>query len=135
MGDLLIAVNWWAVIVAAVVYFLLGAVWYSVLFAKKWMEQRELKEEDIGDPNPIIFLWSFVLQFVATLSLALFILAMGVYTGIEGAIVGFGAGAGIVFTLAGTTGLFSDTKLGLHFIDNGYHVVGLTIAGAILGWW
>ncbi len=135
MGDLLIAVNWWAVIVAAVVYFLLGAVWYSVLFAKKWMEQRELKEEDIGDPNPIIFLWSFVLQFVATLSLALFILAMGVYTGIEGAIVGFGAGAGIVFTLAGTTGLFSDAKLGLHFIDNGYHVVGLTIAGAILGWW
>jgi len=135
MGDLLIAVNWWAVIVAAVVYFLLGAVWYSVLFAKKWMELRELKEEDIGDPNPIIFLWSFVLQFVATLSLALFILAMGVYTGIEGAIVGFGAGAGIVFTLAGTTGLFSDTKLGLHFIDNGYHVVGLTIAGAILGWW
>lgn len=135
MGDLFIALNWWAVIVAAVVYFLLGAVWYSVLFAKKWMELRELKEEDISEPNPIIFLWSFVLQFVATLSLALFIVAMGVYTGVEGALVGFGAGAGIVFTLAGTTGLFSDTKLGLHFIDNGYHVAGLTIAGAILGWW
>jgi hypothetical protein len=135
MGDLFIALNWWAVIVAAVVYFLLGAVWYSVLFANKWMELRELKEEDISGPNPIIFVWTFILQFVATLSLALFILAMGVYTGVEGAIVGFGAGAGIVFTLAGTTGLFSGTKPGLHFIDNGYHVVGLTIAGAILGWW
>lgn len=135
MAELLISLNWWAVLVAAVVYFILGAIWYSFLFPRLWMELRELKEEDIKDPNPVIFIWSFVLQFVATLSLAMFIQALGIESALNGAIIGFGAGAGFVFTLAGTTGLFSDVKLGLHLIDNGYHVVGLIIAGVILGAW
>lgn len=135
MGELILSLNWWAIIVAAVAYFMLGWVWYSTLFAKKWMELRELNEEDMDDPNPIIFLWSFILQFVATLTLAGFLGAIGISTALHGAMIGFGAAMGFVFTLAGTTGLFSDNKLGLHFIDNGYHVAGLTLAGAILGLW
>lgn len=126
--------NWWSVIVATIIYFVLGAIWYRA-FAKQWMELREISEEDIGDPNPVIFLWSFILQFIAVFTLAIFMNAMDVITLSKGTLAGFGAGAGFVFTLAGTTGLFSDNKLGLHFIDNGYHVVGLTIAGAILGFW
>jgi hypothetical protein len=136
MVELLIALNWWAVITGAVVYFMLGALWYSpVLFANKWMALMEMSEEDIGEPNPVIFLWSFILQFVGTLSLAIFMEAMLIESAAHGAFIGFGAGAGFVFSLAGTTGLFSDTKLSLHFINNGYHVIGLTIAGTIIGLW
>lgn len=135
MGELIMSLNWWAVVVATVVYFMLGWVWYGPLFAKKWMALREMNEDDIKDPNPMLFLWSFVLQFIATLTLAGFLSALGISTAIHGAMIGFGAATGFVFTLAGTTGLFSDNKLGLHLIDNGYHIVGLTIAGAILGVW
>ena len=133
MIDLFVLVNWWAVLAGAVVYFLLGAIWYSLLFAKKWMAYRNLNEEDIKEPSPMLFVWSFVLELIAVASLALFIQAMGVTGAVHGAIVGFGAGAGLVFTLTGNTGLFADTKLGLHFIDNGYHVVGLTLAGLVIG--
>lgn len=136
MEELLTYANWFAVLTATIVYFLLGALWYSpVLFANTWMKLRNISEEEIGDPNPIIFLYSFILQFIAVSSLAVFIAAMGVESAIHGAVVGFGAGAGILFTLAGTTGIFSETPMKLHLVDNGYHVIGLTLAGLILGWW
>lgn len=136
MAELLSSLNWLAVVVATIAYFLLGALWYSpVLFAKKWMELRNIKEEDIDGPNPVIFFYSFILQLIGVISLALFIAAMGIDSALHGAVVGFGAGAGILFTLAGTTGIFSELKLQLHFLDNGYHVIGLTVTGFILGLW
>lgn len=136
MAELLSSANWLAVLTATLLYFLLGALWYSpVLFANAWMKLRNINEEDIGDPNPVIFLYSFILQFIAVASLALFMAAMGIVLAKHGAVVGFGAGAGILFTLAGTTGIFSETPFRLHLIDNGYHVLGLTLAGLILGWW
>jgi hypothetical protein len=136
MAELISTVNWLAVIVATLLYFFLGALWYSpVLFAKKWMELRNISENDIDGPNPVIFIYSFLLQFIAVSSLALFITVMGVESAVHGALVGFGAGAGILFSLAGTTGIFTELKIQLHFLDSGYHVIGLTIAGIILGLW
>lgn len=133
--DLLQSLNYWAVLLAAAVYFFLGFVWYSTLFAKTWMDLRGLTEETIGEPNPVLFLWSFLLQLIATLSLALFLSALQVETVLCGALLGLAIGLGFIFTLAGTTGLFAGTSFKLHLIDNGYHVAGLTIAGAILGWY
>jgi hypothetical protein len=135
MMELLSSLNWIAVVIAAVVYFVLGALWYSpLLFANPWMKVQGKTAEDIDDPNPIIYLYSFILQFLGVASLALFITAMEIETVLNGAIIGFGAGAGLVFTLSGATGLFMDENMRLHFINNGYHVVGLTVAGLILGW-
>ena len=34
--DVLQQINWLAVLVAGLAYFFLGALWYSVLFGKKW---------------------------------------------------------------------------------------------------
>ncbi|GAA5522858.1 DUF1761 domain-containing protein [Aliifodinibius salicampi] len=136
MSEIISSLNWLAVIVATVVYFALGALWYSnLLFAKTWMKLRNVTEEDIGEPNPVIFLYSFILQFIAVASLALFMKAMGIGSAGNGALIGFGAGAGFVFTLAGTTGIFSEVPMKLHFLDNGYHVIGLVLAGLVLGWW
>jgi len=136
MEDLIGNVNLLAVVIATLLYFFLGALWYSpLLFANEWMKLRNLSEDDIGKPNPVIFLYSFILQSIAVLTLALFLSAMEIDTALSGGVIGLGAGAGLVFTLAGTTGIFSETPLKLHFIDNGYHVIGLTVAGAILGAW
>lgn len=136
MAELISSLNWLAVLTATILYFALGALWYSpVMFANTWMKLRNINEEDTGEPNPVIFLYSFILQFLAVVSLALFISAMDIDGALNGGIVGFGAGAGLVFTVTGTTGLFSEIKMLLHFVDNGYHVVGLTLAGLLLGWW
>ncbi len=135
MIELLTDVNWWAVLVGAVVYFILGGLWYSVIFSSKWVELREIKVEDIEPPHPIIFVWTFFLQFIAVSTLAVFYAATPIDGALQGTLAGFGAGAGLVFTLTGTNGFFYNTKLGLHLIDNGYHVVGLMLSGLVLGWW
>ena len=136
MIDLLASLNWLSIIVATVVYFVLGALWYSpVLFGNIWMKLRNLDKDTMEQPNPIIYLYSFILQFIGVISLALFISALGVSSAAHGTLIGFGAGAGFVFSLAGTTGIFTDIPMKLHFLDNGYHVAGLTIAGFILGVW
>lgn len=86
-------------------------------------------------PDPFLFFFSFVLQFIGVLTLALFIYALGIQTAINGGLIRFFAGAGFLFSLAGTISLFSETPFKLHIINSGYHVVGSTIAGLILGWW
>lgn len=136
MTELLLSLNWLAILTATLIYFGLGALWYSpLLFANAWMKQLNKGPDDFGEPNPIIFLYSFILQGVAVISLALFISAMGINTALNGAIIGFGAGAGILYTLTGATGIFSEKPFKLHLIDNGYHVVGLILSGLIIGWW
>lgn len=64
-----------------------------------------------------------------------FLWGLGIDDALNGALIGFFASAGFVFSLSGATGLFSEVSLKLHFIDNGYHVVGLTLAGLVIGWW
>lgn len=136
MTELLLSLNWIAIIAATIIYFVLGGLWYSpLLFANAWMKQINKTVDDFDKPNPTIYLFSFILQFIAVISLGLFITAMAIDTALNGAIIGFGAGAGILYTLSGTTGLFSEISCKLHLIDNGYHVVGLTLSGLIIGWW
>lgn len=134
MAELLSSLNWIAVLSASLAYFFLGALWYSpVLFAKPWMKIKNIPQDHEGG-STVMFLYTYLLELVAVISLALFMAAMGIESAAVGALIGFGAGAGFVFTLSGTTGIFSETPLKLHLIDNGYHVVGLTLAGLIIGW-
>ena len=135
MTELLSSISAIPVLFATIVYFALGALWYSpLLFAKPWMTIRQIPEDHEGG-SPLVFAQSFVLQFVGVASLAIFIVATGAQGAINGALIGFFASTGFVFSLAGATGLFSEIPLKLHLIDNGYHVAGLTLAGLIIGWW
>jgi hypothetical protein len=61
--------NWLAVLVAAIVGYALGALWYSpILFAKPWMKLQGFKEEDLKDgwikAMVITFITTFLTAFV-----------------------------------------------------------------------
>ena len=63
------AFNWLAVIVAAVVGYFLGALWYSsALFGKSWMNVQGFKEEDLkngwGKAMIITFITTLLTAFV-----------------------------------------------------------------------
>lgn len=63
------AFNWWAVLVAAIVGYALGALWYSsVLFGNKWMKLQGFKEEDLKDgwikAMIVTFITTFLTAFV-----------------------------------------------------------------------
>jgi hypothetical protein len=63
------AFNWWSVLVAAIVGYALGALWYSpVLFGNKWMKLEGHKEEDLKDgwmkAMIVTFITTFLTAFV-----------------------------------------------------------------------
>lgn len=127
--------NWFAIVVAAVSAFALGALWYSpLLFAVRWMKETGITEESARDSNMTkLFGVSFLLSFVASFFLGMFIGADA--GGGLGALAGFMAGLGWVFTFLGIIYLFEKRSLALFLINSLYCVAALTIMGFIIGIW
>ena len=128
-------VNVWAVLVAAVAYFAIGAIWYMVL-SKPWMAAVGMTRADVErGSNPILFAVTFLFEAVAAFALAV-LLGNTNLSGVGGgAAVGALVGIGIWFALMSVTFVYENRKPALFLIDGGYHVLALTVAGAILGAW
>jgi len=123
--------NWLAILLASVSAFALGFLWYSVLFVKRWMKENGFTEDTNKDANMLkIFGLSFLLMVFAAFNLAMFIGKGGAHFG---AMAGFLAGVGWVFTFLGVTYLFERRSLALFLINGCYSVVSLTIMGLIIG--
>jgi Protein of unknown function (DUF1761) len=138
MRELFEDFNWLAVLVGAVGYFALGAIWYSFLFQKKWIAYNNINMDDPSNKKGVgaIMGISFLLMLVQ--SLAIGILAARIdltscwLSGVKlGAITGgcFGAMA------VGVNYLYEKKPLGLFLINGGYALVGNIIAAVIICMW
>ncbi len=127
-------INWLSVIVAAVSSFILGGVWYGLLFGKAWMTEFGFTEEELKKRSvPKTFGGSLLLAFIAALILELFIGAEADL--VFGTMAGFFAGFGWVSTMLGILYLFEMKSLRAYLINAGYCIFSLTIMGAVLGVW
>lgn len=127
-----------AVLVAAMVYFVLGGLWYSpVMFAKPWMALVGTSEEAIRQKGGVAtaYLVAIVCSLIIAFVLAIFVEQQPSATLFSGAQTGLLAGLGLVAMTAFTTSTFEGRPLKLFLIDAGYNVVGFVLAGAILGAW
>ena len=140
MAHLFDDLNWLAIIVAAVAYFALGALWYSkILFANRWIADSKI---DINDPNAkkgmgLMFGGSFVLMFVQSLAIA--IIAERIDIRGDGWMSGLKLGAvtGCCFCAAaiGVNYLYEKKPLSLFLINAGYAIAGNIIAGIVICSW
>jgi hypothetical protein len=125
--------NWLSIFIAAVSAFVLGGLWYSpFLFAKRWMKETGITEEQTKKANMTkIFSLGFLLALIAAFFLAMFI---GSEKGaVFGATAGFMAGLGWVFTFMGISYLFESRTLAHFLINSVYSIISLTIMGLIIG--
>jgi len=126
-------VNWLAVLVAAVVTFVLGGVWYGPLFGKVWRAAEGQAEPAPGrQKHPaLVYGVSFVLMLIAAMALAV---AIGPAPDVSRSI-GFGlvVGVGWVATSFGVNYLFAGRRLPLFAVDAGYNVVLFALMGLIIG--
>lgn len=133
--DALADVNYVAVVVAAVAYFAVGGLWYSpLLFARQWIAASGVTPQPGVTPWGL-FALSFVTGFVAALALAVIARVAGGETVGDGIVLGLVAGIGFSLTSLVVTQAFETRPLALHFINGGYHLVGLTVAGVIVTVW
>ena len=127
-------VNYVAVFVAALSSFLIGGVWYSpILFAKAWMRETGLREEEVSKGLAKVFSGAFLCSLIIALNLAFF---LGPKSDLVwGMTAGALAGIGWVAASLGLVYLFERRSPTLFFIDAGYQAVAYTVMGAILGVW
>jgi hypothetical protein len=131
-------INWLHVLVAAIAYYGLGAIWYSFLFQKKWVVYQGI---DMNNPDAKkgaggIMAISFVLFFIVTLGLAVLIARINPMGGaMSGAKIGLLTGLCFSAMVLSITYLYTMKPLGLHMIDGLFHIVGQIIAAVILCAW
>ena len=130
-------INWLAVLVGAVGYFFLGAIWYSFLFQKKWVE---LSKIDMGDPNvkqgvAAIMFGSFVMMFITSAAIAILSVLMDIHHWQEGLHLGVLTGLGFAFTSMAINMLYEKKPIGLYFINGGYQLLGNIIAAVVIACW
>jgi hypothetical protein len=126
-----------AIWIASIVFFVLGAIWYSVM-AAPWMAaigktMDELTREQGASPLPYIVGFTAILVMCYTLAWLMHRLqAATLAAGLRlGAIIAIGF---IAATLALNYG-FEARSVTLWLINSVYVIVGLALAGAIIGGW
>jgi len=129
-----------AVLVATLVHFILGGLWYSpLLFANKFMQLinwtpeqlRQLESESHAKELVIAFVMSFLLVYI----LAHFVQYTKATNAIGGIQTAFWLWLGFIVTTQLPLTLFERRSFGLFLINVAYQFVGCALAGAILGVW
>lgn len=125
-----LVINPVAVLVAALSAFLVGGLWYSLLFAKPWQRAAGVTDEQLRSGTIRVFVGSFLLALLMAVVLAAFIGASGA---VFGALAGLAVGVAWVAASLGMIALFERRPIGHWAINAGYAAVSYTAMGAILG--
>jgi len=132
-------INYPAVLVATIAHFLVGGLWYGVLFTNKFTELIALSPEKLQqmqNENPAkALIIAFISALVLVYILAHFIQYTKARTALDGVQTAFWLWLGFVATTQLATVVFEERKLGLYLINVGYQFVACALAGVILAIW
>jgi Protein of unknown function (DUF1761) len=128
--------NYAAVFVSALVYWILGAVWFGVLFSKPWMALEHVTQEQARSMNPALpYVISFALNLLIAFVLAQICMWRNADSAGRGAAVGVLVWIGFLGPVTYTTYMYEMRPKELFAINEFYSLVGLCLMGAILGAW
>jgi hypothetical protein len=132
--------NWLAVIVGAVVYFALGALWYSpMLFGRAW--QRSIGWDESRTPpqqSAMTYAAPLIAYVVMAIAVGMLAAATGSDTLTDGLILGLVIGVGLSLAHTFVDASFDPNKPEpwTWFAINGvYHTLGLIIVAVIVAVW
>ncbi|MFZ1783784.1 MAG: DUF1761 domain-containing protein [Ferruginibacter sp.] len=140
MTNLFDYLNWGAIAIAALAYFVVGALWYSpLLFVKKWLAYLKIDPNapDAKKGMAVMFGGSLFMMIVQAIAIAILAERLGIRG--DGWMSGLKLGAltGCCFcaTTIGINYFYEKKPIGLFLINAGYAVVGNIIAGVIICTW
>jgi Protein of unknown function (DUF1761) len=126
-------INLSAVLVAAMVAFVVGGIWYApLLFGEGWQTHPRLPEHLRAHRPSLIFGLGFLLSLIAALMFAIF---LGPRPSIQVAVV-TGCAAGLVWVAAGVArNYLSKASIGksleLSLINGGFHAAQFMVLGLV----
>ena len=133
-------INYLAVLVAAIVSYALGALWYSVLFGKLWMQlsgfsEAKLKEMKEKTDMKKSYAFGFVGTLVSAGVLAYLLDVTQWYGAVKGALLGVLVWLGFVATVELGGVLWEQKSWKWFLLHTGHNLASLVVMGVILGLW
>jgi hypothetical protein len=135
-------INYWAILIAAIVAYITSSVWYVVL-AKPWSAAHGFAEDMMtrmkkahgGKPSPVPFIVAFVADVVMAWVLAGLLghLGPGQVTLVNGVISAAFVWLGFVITTLAVNNGFAMREPILIALDGGNWLLVLLVMGAIIG--
>lgn len=130
-------INWLAVVVAGLAYFLLGALWYTSLFGKKWQSYNSalMSSADAKKGAGSIMILSFILMLICSFGLSLIVTRLQLGGWLVGLKLGILTGIFFCCTSIGIAYLYEKRPFGLYVINGLYILIANIIAAIIISVW
>ncbi len=133
-------INFFSILITSIVLFVIGFLWYGLLFGKQWLKLSKIpaleiaksKHKGMVKPSTFNFIGNIVLVYV----LANFVNLFGISSVGQGAILGFWIWLGFFAstTLLGSV-LWENKPWSLFALNGLYWLIELMVACAILAIW
>jgi len=129
--------NHLAILVSALILWLLGAIWYSpALFAKSWMALVRINPEPGKHKSMVVgMISSFLGDLILSFILLHFILWSEASSWAAGAFIGFICWLGFIAAPNFPQGIYEGRPFKLFAINAGYWLIGLLATGGLLAVW
>lgn len=139
-ADVLSNVNYWAVIVAGLLTFFLGGLWYSpALFEEVWIRANGFSDAELkaiqATLGPAVFTSAIAAYLAMSLVFALLAGVLQVHSVWGGLLLGAMLWVGFLAPTGLASNLFSGRPLTAWVIDAGFQLTFLLTCGVILGLW
>jgi hypothetical protein len=129
-----IPINYLAVLLAAIAYFVIGWIWYApFLFGNQWGRHEEKLEEPGHYSRKIgAYVGEFIIALVIAYVLALFIEISQADEMVEGIVVALWVWVGFIVTTHFSAILWGRKTVKHFFIHVGFMLLGLIAMGAVI---
>lgn len=133
-------INLWPILVASIVAFVIGAIWYSpILFGKEWMALTGMNDKDLESAKSKGVVKLYVLQFIFTVVtfcvLGFAMSIIGTKTASDGAFLGLLAWVGFILPTGASSMMWEKKSFKLVLINTISILLTLVVGGAIIGAW
>ncbi|MEM7111126.1 MAG: DUF1761 domain-containing protein [Chloroflexota bacterium] len=130
--------NIWAILVAALIEVVIGAVWFNAPFAfnRQWLAGiGKTAEEVAADASPTSLVAAVVGALITAVCLAIIIQGMGITSLVGGLGIGLLAAIGFSANAAFIKDRFEGRPIGLTLVNGAHDIVIFALMGILLAVW
>lgn len=132
--DLLDELNWLAVVVAGLAFFILGSIWYSnALFGEKYRAAIGQADADVVNVPAIVA--NLIGWLIAAIALGLVSEAVGADSVLDGIVLGVVVAFGFIGTNRIVGLMYEGRNTALMRVNAPYNLIGYALMGVILAIW
>lgn len=131
LGDL----NWLAILVAAVAFFAVGALWYQRgVMGNRWMKAAAVEPSE-ASPRAWIFVGTLIAYFLMAMVMAMISQGIGASSFGDGLVLGLFTGVVFVAAQAWVNAAYEGRSMTLVLVNGGIGVIGHVIMAIIVTVW